>query len=152
MNTSLQQQLQSDLLTSMRGKDSSRLSTLRLVKASIQNAEIAKGEPLDHDEVLGILAREAKQRKESIAEFHKGDRTDLVKQEEIELEIILEYMPEQMSRDDVIASAREVILSVGAEGPSDIGKVMGRLMPLLRGKADGKQASEVVAELLRSLH
>ena len=147
---SLKEKLQSDLLESMRSKNAGRLSTLRLLKASIQNAEIAKGEPLEDDEVLAVLSREAKQRRESISEFRKGNRTDLVEKEEAELATIVEYMPQQMSRDEIIAAAQGVIAEVGAQGPSDMGKVMGKLMPQLREKADGKEVSDVVGELLRS--
>ena len=134
----------------MRSKDVGRLSTLRLLKASIQNAEIAKGQPLEDADILVVLSREVRQRRESISEFRKGDRADLVEKEEAELAIILEYMPQQMSRDEIIAAARGVISEVGAQGPSDMGKVMGKLMPHLKGKADGKEVSSAVGELLRS--
>ncbi len=147
---SLKEKLQSDLLESMRSKDVGRLSTLRLLKASIQNAEIAKGQPLEDADILVVLSREVRQRRESISEFRKGDRADLVEKEEAELAIILEYMPQQMSRDEIIAAARGVISEVGAQGPSDMGKVMGKLMPHLKGKADGKEVSSAVGELLRS--
>lgn len=134
----------------MRSKDVGRLSTLRLLKASIQNAEIAKGQPLEDADILVVLSREVRQRRESISEFRKGDRADLVEKEEAELAIILEYMPQQMSRDEIIAVARGVISEVGAQGPSDMGKVMGKLMPQLKGKVDGKEVSSAVGELLRS--
>ena len=147
---SLKEKLQSDLLESMRSKDVGRLSTLRLLKASIQNAEIAKGQPLEDADILVVLSREVRQRRESISEFRKGDRADLVEKEEAELAIILEYMPQQMSRDEIIAVARGVISEVGAQGPSDMGKVMGKLMPQLKGKVDGKEVSSAVGELLRS--
>ena len=124
------------------------MTVLRLVIAGIKNAEIDKGDSLDDAGVTEVLSREAKQHRESIAEFAKGNRQDLVDRNEEELAILMEYLPEQMSRADVEALARQVMEQVGARGPSDKGKVMGQLMPQLKGKADGKEVNEVVTELL----
>jgi hypothetical protein len=121
-----------------------------MVRAEIQNAEIAKGRALTEPEVIDVLTKEAKGRRESIAEFKKGNRQDLVAKEEAELAIILEYLPPQMSRDEIEAFARNIIKEIGAHGSEDKGKVMAKLMPQLKGKADGKLISEMVTELLSS--
>jgi uncharacterized protein YqeY len=125
-----------------------KVSTLRLLLAEIKNAEIAQQKPADDNKVLDVIAKEVKRRRESIDAFKKGNRSDLVAQEEAELAILLSYLPEQMSREEIMAEARRVIDEVGAKGPGDKGKVMAQLMPQLKGKADGKEVSEVVSELL----
>ncbi|MFQ5934009.1 MAG: GatB/YqeY domain-containing protein, partial [Dehalococcoidia bacterium] len=145
---SLKEKMQADLLEATRNKDEIRRSTLRLLKSSILNAEKGKRRILSDEEVVEVLFREIKSRKESIAEFRKGNRADLVDREEAELAVVQSYMPQQMSREEITRAAQQVIGEIGAEGPSDTGKVMGRLMPQLRGKADGKEVNEVVAELL----
>jgi uncharacterized protein YqeY len=144
----LKEQLQSDLKDAMRAHDHMRRDTLRLVLSSLHNAEIASGDELEDDGVLGVLTKEAKQRRESIEEFRKGGREEMAVQEEGELEIISGYLPEALSHDDLVAAAKEVIAETGATGMSDLGNVMPALMGRLRGRADGKEASEVVRELL----
>ena len=144
----LKEQFQSDLKDAMRAHDNMRRDTLRLVLSSLHNAEIASGDELEDDGVLGVLTKEAKQRRESIEEFRKGGREEMAVQEEGELEIISGYLPEALSHDDVVAAAKEVIAETGATGMSDLGNVMPALMGRLRGRADGKEASEVVRELL----
>jgi len=124
------------------------VSTLRLLLSEIKNAEIAQQKPADDNKVLDVITKEAKRRRESIEAFKKGNRSDLVAQEEAELAVLMSYLPEQMSRAEVMAAARQVIDAVGAKGPSDKGKVMSQLMPQLKGKADGKEVSEIVSELL----
>ena len=145
---SLQERLLEDLKDAMRQKDELRRSTLRLIRADIQNEEIALHKSLDDAGVTNILSRQARQRQESIAEFQRGDRSDLVEREEAELAIIRQYMPQQLTRDEITELARQAIAEVGATGASDMGKVMGRLMPQLRGKAEGGEVSQVVTELL----
>lgn len=144
----MQDRLLSDLKQAMKKGDKTRQSVIRLTRAEIQNAEKAQGKPLDDPGVIDILSKEAKKRRESIAEFSKGDRQDLVAKEEAELAILLEYLPPQMSREEIVAAARSVIEELGAQGPGDKGRVMGKLMPQLKGKAEGRLVSEVVAELL----
>lgn len=144
----LQDRLMDDLKRAMRKGDKTRVSTIRMLRAAIKNAEIAQGKSLDDAAVLGVVAKEAKQRRESIAEFSKGNRPDLVSQEEAELSVLLGYLPRQMSRDEIVAAARQVIQEVGATGPADKGKVMSRLMPQLKGKAEGQVVNTVVSELL----
>jgi uncharacterized protein YqeY len=115
-----------------------------------QLGEIAKLTPLTDEEQLTVLTTEVKRRRETIADAEKAGRTDLVTREQAELEVVLGYLPKQMSREEVVAAAQAVVAEVGAKGPQDTGKVMGRLMPQLKGKADGKMISEVVKELLAS--
>lgn len=145
---SLKQQLNDDLKDAMRAGDAPRRDTLRLLLSSVHNAEIEAGDELDDEGVLGVLGKEAKQRRESIEEFKKGGRQELVDKEEAELALIAAYLPEQLSRDDIVAAARKIIEETGANGPQDIGKVMPALMQQLRGRADGRAANEVVRELL----
>lgn len=145
---SLKEKLAADLKQAIRQGDQQRKSTLRMVIAAIQNAEIEKRRKLDEGDLLAIIAKEAKQRRESIAEFESAGRQDLVDQERGELEILLAYLPRQLSRDEIEREARQVIEEVGATSPAQIGEVMRRLMPMMKGKADGKLVNQVVRELL----
>ncbi|UCH43824.1 MAG: GatB/YqeY domain-containing protein [Dehalococcoidales bacterium] len=149
MESNLAKRLNEDLKQAMRGGDTVKRSVIRMVLAAVQNAEIARQADLEDSDVLGIIAKEARQREESIAAFKEGNRQDLVAQEEVELAILQDYLPQQMTRDEVIAEARKVIDEVGAQGPSDKGKVMPRLIAQLKGKADGREINTVVTELLK---
>jgi uncharacterized protein len=113
-----------------------------------QLAEIAKLVPLTDEEQLSVLTTEVKRRRETIADAEKAGRPEIAAREQAELEVVLGYLPKQMSREEVTAIAQQVVADVGAKGPQDTGKVMGKLMPQLKGKADGKMISEVVKELL----
>lgn len=144
----LKDQLSNDLKDAMRQRDVRRREVLRMALAAVHNAEIAAREELADDGVLGVLTTEAKRRRESIAEFGKAGRSDLVEKEEAELVILSAYLPEQLARDAIVEVARRVIEQTGASGPKDIGKVMPALMQELRGRADGRAANEVVRELL----
>jgi len=148
MEASLKQKLMDDLKQAMRGGDEVRRSVIRLVMAAIKNAEIARHAAVDDGDILGIIAKEARQRGESIEAFRQGNRHDLVAQEESELAILQEYLPPQMSREEIIAEARRVIEEVGAQGLSDKGKVMPKLIAQLKGRADGREINAVVTELL----
>jgi uncharacterized protein YqeY len=131
---SLKDRLTEDLKQAMRQGDERRKSTIRLVRADITNAEIERGEELGDDKVLAIIAKQAKQRRESVAEFARAGRQDLVDQEEEELEILLSYLPAQMSRDEIEVVARQVIAEVGATSLAQMGEVMRRLMSQVKGK------------------
>jgi uncharacterized protein YqeY len=144
----LQKRMSDDLKQAMKAGDTVRRDTLRMVASSVKNAEIAKQAALDDTDVLGVIARDVKRHQESIDAFKKGNRPDLVAKEEAEMAILQGYLPKQMSHDEIMAAAREVMAEVGAKGPSDKGKVMQQLMPKLKGKADGKEINEVVTELL----
>jgi hypothetical protein len=142
-------QLRSDLRDAMRARDVPRRNTIRMLEAAIKNAEIEKrGSELADSDVLAILQRQVKQRRESIEQFVQGGRDDLAETERIEIAIIEHYLPKQLSRDEVTVRARAVIEQVGASGPGDRGKVMGMLMRELRGEADGSLVNVVVGELL----
>ncbi len=144
----LKQKLTDDLKQAMRSGDKVRRSVLRLLMAAIGNAEIAQRAALEDTDILGIIAKEVRQRRESIEAFKQGNRQDLVIQEEAELAILQEYLPQQMTRQEVVEAARRVIEEVGAQGPSDKGKVMSKLIPQLKGRADGREINEVVTEIL----
>ena len=146
---SLKERLMEDLKRAIKEGNERRKSTLRLVRAAIVNAEIERyRQELDDEGVLAIIANEAKKRRESIAEFAKGGRQDLVDQEEAELQILLEYLPKQMTREEIVAMAQRVIEEVGATGPAQMGEVMRRLMPQLKGRADGRLVNQIVTRLL----
>jgi uncharacterized protein YqeY len=144
----LQEKLMDDLRSAMKGRDKLRQSVVSLVRAAIKNAEIAQQRTMEDPDVLAIIAKEVKQRRESIEEFKKGNRPDLVAREEAEMAILLEYLPKQMSREEIIAAARHVISEVGAQGPADKGKVMPKLMSQVKGKADGREVNDIVTRLL----
>jgi len=150
VEANLKQKLEADLKQAIRTKDNVRRSVIRLVMAAIKNAEIARRAALDDTDVLGVIAKEAKQRHESIEAFRQGNRHDLVAQEEAELAILQEYLPPQMTREEIMAEARRVIEEVGAQGPHDKGKVMSKLIAQLKGRADGREINTVVTELLSS--
>ena len=116
--------------------------------AAIKNAEIARQAALEDGDILGVIAKEVRQRKESIEAFKEGGRQELVAIEEAEMTVLEQYLPKQMSRDEITAEARRVIEEVGAESIRDKGKVMPQLIARLKGKADGREINEVVTELL----
>ncbi len=145
---SIREQLDTDLLEAVRNKDGLKRSALRLIKASVQSEEKSRGKELGDDDVVQVLTREAKRRRESITAFRDGNRPDLVEKEEAELAIIAKYLPQQLTEEEVREIAQSVIEEVGASGPGERGKVMGKLMPQVKGKADGKMVNEIVGELL----
>jgi uncharacterized protein YqeY len=144
----LKDKIKEALKSALKRQQRTEVSTLRLLLSEIRYGEIAQQKPADDGKVLDVIAREVKRRRESIEAFSKGSRADLAEQEEAELAILMSYLPKQMSREEIVAAARAVIDMVGARGPIDKGKVMGQLMPQLKGKADGREVSEVVSELL----
>lgn len=150
METELKQKLTDDLKQAMKSGDKARRSTIRLVLAAIKNAEIARQTTLKDADILGVIAKEVRQRQESIEAFKQGNRYDLVAQEEAELVVLNGYLPRQMTREEIIAEARRVIAEVGAQGPADKGKVMPKLIAELKGRADGREINAVVTELLAS--
>ena len=145
----LREQLREDLKAAMRAQDATRRGTIRMLEAAIKNAEIEKrGQELEDSDILAILQRQLKQRRDSIEQFERGGRQDLADIERAEIEVIQAYLPEQLSEDDIEAAAQRVIDQTGASGPGDRGKVMGPLMQELRGKADGSAVNAVVSRLL----
>lgn len=144
----LQERVQQDMLDAVRKGDTLRRDVLRLLRSAFAYAQIAKGRPLTEEEAIAVAQREVKQRQESIEAFRKGGREDLASKEEKELAILLQYLPQPLTREELIALARKAIQETGAKGPADKGKVMGRLMPQVRGRADGATVSAVVGQLL----
>jgi len=148
---SLKDQLAADLKQALREGDDTRKRTLRLLMAAVHNAEIEKGTELDDSGVLGVIAKQVKQRHDSAEEFRRGNRQDLVDREQSEAAVLQAYLPPAMSREEIEEAARKVIAEVGAQGPRDMGKVMGPLTAQLRGRADGAEISAVVRDLLAKM-
>ena len=144
----LKQKLSDDLKQAMRNGDTVKRGAIRMLTAAIHNAEIALQTKLEDSDILGVIAKEVRQRRESIEAFKQGNRQDLVDKEEAELAVLQEYLPEQLTRDEIVEAVRKVITEVGAIGPGDKGKVMPKLMAQLKGRADGREINEVVSELL----
>ena len=146
----LKTQLNDELKDAMRSGDTARRTTIRYLLSIIQNEEIAKRSELDDDGILAVLSRQAQQRRDSIEAFEKADRRDLVDKEKAELDYILPYLPQQLSADEIKELVVRAISDVGASGPGDMGKVMSQVMPGVKGRAEGKQVSSVVAGLLKT--
>lgn len=144
----LKEKLQSDIKEAMRTGDREKRDTIRLLLAAIKQVEVDDQQELDDAGVQAVIMKQAKQRRESIADYEQAGRTDLVSVEKSELDIIESYLPQMMSREEIEAVATRSIADVGATGPKDMGKVMGKLMPQLKGKADGRIVNEVVRDLL----
>ena len=144
----IQEQLSDDLKTAMKAQDAVTKDTVRLIRAAMKNAEIEKGAPLDDAGALDVLARMAKQYRDSITTYRDNGREDLAVREEAELAVVARYLPEQLGEDEVRALAEQTVAELGALGPQDRGKVMGKLMPQLKGKADGAVVNRIVGELL----
>lgn len=144
----LKQKLNDDLRQALREGNKPKVSAIRLLLSAIKNAEIARIAALEEADIFGVIAKEVRQRQESIEAFKKGNRADLVSQEEAEMAVLQSYLPKQMGRDEIIAEARKIIAEVGAAGPGDKGKVMPKLIAALKGKADGREINAVVTELL----
>ena len=144
----LREQLESDIKDSMRSRNQSRLETLRFLKSQIQLVEKNQLKELDEAGLLDVVAKQVKERRESLTIFEQGNRTDLAERQSIALEILQEYLPEQLSQDELTNLIKKVIEEVGATTSSDKGKIMGRLMPQIKGKADGTQVNTIVTELL----
>ncbi len=146
----IKDQLEEDIRNTMRARDRARLETLRFLKSQIQLTEKNNLKELDESGVTDVVAKQVKDRRESIEMFGQGGRADLVAKEEASLAILLEYMPEQLGDEEIETIARQAIADTGAAGPGDRGKVMGRIMPQVRGKADGSQVNAIVSRLLEA--
>jgi len=140
--------LDQEMVSAAKSKDKVRLSAIRMLKSSLHNKEIDLMRPLNESEVMQVLSSMIKQRKDSIEQFAKGGRTDLVEKEEAELKILLEFMPAQISEEEVDAVIKKTIEEAGAVSIKDMGKVMKVLMPKLTGVADGKIVGEKVKAFL----
>jgi uncharacterized protein len=144
----LKERLNQDMKDSLKAHDSARLSAIRMIISAVRNKEIDSRKDMDDEGVLSVLSTSAKQRRESIEQYEKAGRQDLVDKEKAELEVIMSYMPQQMGRAEIEALVKEAVAESGAAGPADMGKVMKVLMPKVKGRADGKLVNEVVKAVL----
>ena len=144
----LRERLQADTTAAMRSGDTLRRDVLRMVQNTIYNTEKAKKVTLSEDEITGVVAREVKTRRESVEAFRKGGREDLAMKEETEIAILTDYLPAALTDDELRALVDEAVAATGAASARDLGKVMGWLSPKIRGRADGKVASGLVAQAL----
>jgi uncharacterized protein YqeY len=144
----LKERLNADMKEALKAHDSARLSTIRMIISAVRNKEIDARKDMDDEGVLSVLSTSAKQRRESIEQYEKAGRQDLVDKEKAELEVIMSYMPQQMGRKEIEALVRDAVAESGAAGPADMGKVMKVLMPKVKGRADGKLVNEVVKAAL----
>ncbi|MGD0861428.1 MAG: GatB/YqeY domain-containing protein [Candidatus Limnocylindrales bacterium] len=147
---SLRDRLDTELKAAMRSNDAMRRDALRMVLAAVQRAEKEGKHELSDDEMLGLLARELKIRRESVAAFRAGGREDLVAKEEAAIAVISEFMPQPLSEAELRVMVEAAIAESGAASPRDMGKVMGIVSPRTRGRADGKVVSQLVSQLLAS--
>ena len=147
---SLKERLTEDMKQAMKDKESGklRLSVIRMVRANIKNVEIDSKQELSDDEVLGVVSKEVKMRRDSIEEFTKGNRLDLVENLEQEIEILMKYLPEQLSETEVRTLVEQAVAESKAVSPKEMGKVMAVLMPKVKGRADGKLVNTIVREML----
>ena len=144
----LKEQVKQDLHEAMRQRDARRKNVLRMALSAIQTVDATRKDPLSDDEVVVLLRKEAKRREEALQMMRDAGREDLVPAEEAELEILRAYLPRMMDESEITELAKEVIAETGATSPSDMGKVMGALMPQVKGKADGRVVSQIVRQLL----
>lgn len=140
-----------DMVAAMKSQDKLRLSVLRMVKGAIQLEEINKKNTLTDDDVIGVLSKQIKTRKESIIDFEKGNRLDLIEQTNKEIEILNEYMPEQLSEDEIIKIIDNAFSKVNPTSNSDMGKIMGLITPQLKGKADMSSVSKIVRDRINNI-
>jgi uncharacterized protein YqeY len=144
----LQTRIESAMRDAMRARDQRRTSTLRMAMAAAQNRRIELGRDLTDEDMVEVLGRQLKQRRESIEQFRAGGREEMAADEEAEAQILAEFLPEQLSEGELAAMVDEAISQTGASGPGDMGRVMGALMPRTKGRADGKLVSELVRRRL----
>jgi uncharacterized protein YqeY len=146
----LQARIQEDMKAAMKGGDKRKLGVIRLIRAAIKQREVDERTELDDTQVLAILDKMVKQRRDSIAQYEQAERNDLAEQEQYEIEILQEYLPEALSQEEISAMIAEAITATGAESMRDMGKVMGELKPKLQGRADVGAVSAQVKESLAS--
>lgn len=147
----LKEKLEEDIRAAMRSRDQERLGTLRFLKSQIQLTEKDQRKELDEAGVMEVIAKQAKDRRESLEMFEKGHRTDLVARESAALAVLEEYLPAQLTREELLQIIQQAMQEVAAASPRDRGKVMGKVMPQVRGRADGSQVNALVTELMEKL-
>ena len=144
----LREKLSEDMKNAMKARDELRLSTIRMIRSAVKNKDIELKRELNEQEIVEVIATLGKQRRESIRLFTEAGRQDLVEKEEKELAVLLEFLPQQLSREEVAELVEKIVAESGAQGAKDMGKVMKALMPHVAGRADGKMVSDVVREKL----
>lgn len=147
----LTERLSDDMKTALRNRETVRLGLVRMIRAQIKNREIAKGSDLEDEETVEVVSSLIKAKREALEFAVKGDRKDLVAQAEEELEILASYLPEQLSEEEIRSIVQEAIDQSGAAGPGDLGRVMGAVMPRVKGRADGRLVNTIVRECLAGL-
>lgn len=145
---SLKVRLMADMKSALKERNVLKKATITMVRAAILQKEKDERTELDDDGVIGVIAKEVKQRKDSIPEYERGGRPDLVDKLNLEVDILMEYLPQQLTENEVDAIVAQTIIEVGANGIKDMGKVMGALMPKLKGRADGKLVNQLVKKHL----
>lgn len=145
---SVEEALRADLKEATKAKDERLKNVIRMTISALKNAAIEKGKALSYEDEVEVVAKQVKLRKDSIDEFRKVGREDAAAEAQAEIDILMKYLPRQLSEDEVRAMAREVAAQVGAVGPKDLGKVMGPLMAKVKGRADGKMVNRIVREVL----
>lgn len=145
---SLIEQLQQDMKSALKNKEKEKLATIRLVRAAIKRAEIDNQGPLNEDQVLDVILREVKQRREAIQEYEKAHRQDLVEKEKAQLAVLESYLPKQLTEEELEQLLRETIEELGVTSKKEIGKVMKTVMPKVKGRADGKVVNQLAQKLL----
>jgi len=151
MAMALKDTISQDLKSAMKSGEKLRLETLRTLRAALMEKEIERrgsGNPMSPEDELGVLTTAAKKRKESIEQFQNGGRPELAEQERQELAIIQEYLPRQLTQEELEKLVRELVMQSGASGPADFGKAMPQVMKQLKGKADGRLIQETVKKVL----
>ncbi len=148
----LKDKIEADLKHSLKNKDAARVSTLRFLKSAMQNLAIEKRKGLEDDDIIAVIKKQAKQRKDSIEGFRQGNRMDLVEKEEIELRILEGYLPEELSRENIVLIVRQAIAESGAASIKEMGSVIKLVMAKAKGQADGSTVSAVVKEELSKIN
>ena len=145
---SLKEQLTTDMKEAMKSHDKDRLAVIRMVRGAIRQQEIDGQKELSDEDVIAVMSKEIKMRKDSIEEFKKGGREDLIAKTQAEIDVLMPYMPAQLSEDEVRELVKAAVAETGAATPKDMGKVMGALMPKVKGRADGKMVNQLVRAVL----
>ena len=145
---SLKEQLTTDMKEAMKSHDKDRLAVIRMVRGAIRQQEIDGQKELSDEDVIAVMSKEIKMRKDSIEEFKKGGREDLIAKTQAEIDVLMPYMPAQLSEDEVRELVKAAVAETGAATPKDMGKVMGALMPKVKGRADGKMVNQLVRAML----
>lgn len=146
---SLKEQLTADMKEAMKNKEKDRLAVIRMVRGAIRQQEIDGQKELGEEDVIAVISKEVKMRRDSIEEFQKGGREDLVEKTQAEIDVLMPYLPAQLSEEEVKELVKAAVEQTGAATPKDMGKVMGVLMPKVKGRADGKMVNNIVKSFLQ---